>query len=145
MTLTNQDVNFTAFAQLAKTALVDSANRKTIRSSWGLWYTAINSSVYTALCKQKAEAACVCVAVQWPTPPPASMERIRKLWQSAQPGGLMSSDALSGCFLVLWWKCGTAPLPAHWAQFLLNPPWIRNNEDTRWPHQFQHIDSLLHI
>lgn len=51
---TVQDVNFKAFARSVKTVLVDSANRETIHSLWETLGTAINNSVYTALCKQKA-------------------------------------------------------------------------------------------
>lgn len=65
----------------------------------------------------------VCVAVQWPTPQRVTMECIKKLWQSAQPVGLMPSDTIRGCFLVMWWKSGIVPSQPSEPSSVLTP-WL---------------------
>lgn len=65
--------------QASKNYTLESLNRVAIRSNMRSLSTAINNSVYIALCKQKAGAALVCVAVQWPTPQRVTMECVKKL------------------------------------------------------------------
>lgn len=57
------------FVQCSYTVKVDSAHED---ASWFLYavLTKLTSSVYTALCKQKAGPACVCVTVLFLTPKP---------------------------------------------------------------------------